>query len=122
MKNYAFLPNRARFNPDRMGRRMRSMEKLQKRVNDAGIRLVITEIESVSSLLAEIDQSPDPEERVRRLRDAEAAVDFASRVARTLEFPDSQGEEVSNQIQQLRDRLDQLFAMDPESSAPQQMR
>jgi hypothetical protein len=97
---------------------MTNADELYKRVNDAGIRLVMTEIDSASSLLARIDRSPDPAEKARWLAEARSTIDFASWCAHTVEFPASQADEVSELIHQLRDRVRRWSAKNSKSPAP----
>jgi hypothetical protein len=97
----------------------KSKGRLQKRRNDAGIRLVMAEIATASLLVSRVDRFPDQEEREKSLLEAKAIIAFASRIARALEFPDCDGDAITNQIQHLIDQLDQLLAMCRESCVPE---
>src|SRR5579862_692354 len=90
---------------------MESIEELAKRVNDAAIRFVITEIEMVTSLLSRIDRLTDPKEKTQCIREAREALNCASWSAATIDFPATLGLEVMNRIRHLTERVDELAAM-----------
>jgi hypothetical protein len=104
---------------DRVTRHEKFLGRLQKRRNDAGIRLVMAEIATASLLVSRADRLPDPEEREKSLLEARAIVAFAARIARALEVPDCDRDAITHQVQHLIDELDQLLAMCRESSAPE---
>lgn len=87
---------------------LHSLQEIEKRAKDASVRFLMTEIETASSLLARIAESPDPKEKAAYLREARAIVALAARIARTEPLSVSHEAEIRNRLQALRDRLDQL--------------
>lgn len=68
-----------------------------------------------ASLLSQVDQAHDSKERGKCLREARATLELAERVANG--DPDSDSREISDHLEQLKDRLDQLSATYRDSSA-----
>jgi hypothetical protein len=96
---------------------MESLDELQKRTQDAGVRFARTEIEMVSSLLARIPRAVDARERSRCLREARATLELAARLGRTLLLSDPRTGEITNGLQELSQRLEALSAMVPKAAA-----
>ena len=96
---------------------MDSNEELQKRVNDAGIRCLLTEIDAASSLLSKIARSPNPKERQKCRNEVRATLDFVSRIARSTEFSDRERCEIEDCMKELRHRLNQFSELHPEFPA-----
>ena len=93
---------------------VRSADDLQRRANEARIRFLTTEIEVATWLLSRVDRAHDAKERGKFLREIRETLQLASRVA--MADPESHGEEVSNRLRQLKDRLDRLSAASPDAS------
>lgn len=86
----------------------RSIYELQRRANEARVRFLNTEIEMATSLLSRTVDAHDPREREKFLREARETLQLAERVAHA--DPDSHSQEISQQLTQLNNRLDQLSA------------
>lgn len=84
---------------------MDSKDELQKRVNDAGIRMVLVEIDRATTLLAKIAHAPDRKERQTCLKEAKATIALITRIARSTAFSVVEREEIEDCIRELTDRL-----------------
>lgn len=94
---------------------MENVDERQKRAHEAGIRLAITETEVATALLTKMAVLSDPKERNKALKEARATLDLASRLIRTMPFPDPRCDEIGKVVQSRRERLNQLTAAFPET-------
>lgn len=81
------------------------MNDLQKRMNEAGIRFLRTELEVAGLRLTGIEESGDAKERMRSLKEVRTTVDLVSRLAANLEMPEAERQEIRNRIEALQERL-----------------
>ena len=91
------------------------MDDLEKRSNDAGIRLVMIEMEAAAVMLSRLESMRDPKQRMQSLKEARATLALASRLASHVQFPDKR--DVSNRLQQLWERVDHFGGSAPKGAA-----
>lgn len=91
----------------RVGTEQDKLKGMWERANDAGIRLVKTEIQVAESLLGRTEAAVDPRHRMKCAKEARAAIECAARFARGVDFPDGEAQAITGRIQQLRNRVDE---------------
>ena len=83
-----------------------SVAELWKRTNEAGVRLVRTEIDVAASLIERVRHTSHPRLRMECFRDAQAAIETASRIAQGVWFADGEERAVTERLQRLQKELE----------------